>query len=721
MGTSKLTEHINCDRPKSDPKDDYFGYAKFANNISKSTLGINVKDRGIVIGLCGPWGSGKTTLLNFIKYYLKKDCPYAIIVDFNPWWFSEKSSITEHFFKELLANLPGNSFRSLVNLIKSFSNKLSSSDIPYVKTVSSFINKDASIISFKLQITNILNKFSRKIIFFIDDVDRLSSNQIVELFQTIKSIADFPNIIYVTAFDKTVVEKALSKVQDNDGSKYLEKTIQVIFDIPIPETLTLSRLLYKTLDTLLTEKGVIFNKYHWGSINSAVCSFFKTPRDIVRFLNPIFFTFHVISKEVDFVDFIGIEALRIFRNSIYTMIRERKHYFIEEPFQGERGRLEYQHFFDNFLSKLEKDELKDSIISIIVNLFPETRVFIKSNAAISGDLPKKEWRKNNRICNKDVFPVYFKYDISFGLISKSDIYKMFDILNSGGSEEHLGEFFLGLLERKDEEGESVLNQMLQILRSDYAKDDIIINNATTLIKILFKIGDTILEQSRTKLTSNSVNLDFNFFIRFLITDLLFNSHRDDEEQRYAILKDVFESSSALVLIGIMLWHISLSHGKFNSDEKYSEAEQLVTEEHLNGLALIAISRFTIKFNQEPLQLMKYKDSTYVIKVWSMWDKGSLEVFINTLTKTDDGLLSFLDAFRPIVYKNGVLYKTYEPDRIEQYINIDKVHMRLADIESRSNISNDQRELIGLFNKGYELYKRGVKEIRFSNDFTEFNR
>ena len=36
-------------------------------------------------------------------------------------------------------------------------------------------------------------------------------------------MADFPNTIYILAFDYDVVVRALSKVQHGDGKEYLEK------------------------------------------------------------------------------------------------------------------------------------------------------------------------------------------------------------------------------------------------------------------------------------------------------------------------------------------------------------------------------------------------------------------------------------------------------------------------------------------------------------------
>ena len=56
-----------------------------------------------------------------------------------------------------------------------------------------------------------------KIIVSIDDIDRLSEEKIIAVFQLVKSLADFPNAVYLLAFEYDVVVRALSVVQHGDG------------------------------------------------------------------------------------------------------------------------------------------------------------------------------------------------------------------------------------------------------------------------------------------------------------------------------------------------------------------------------------------------------------------------------------------------------------------------------------------------------------------------
>ena len=67
-----------------------------------------------------------------------------------------------------------------------------------------------------------LIKINRKIIVIIDDIDRLTNIQIRDIFQLVKQVADFPNVIYVLVMDRNVVERALNVVHDFSAHRTTE-------------------------------------------------------------------------------------------------------------------------------------------------------------------------------------------------------------------------------------------------------------------------------------------------------------------------------------------------------------------------------------------------------------------------------------------------------------------------------------------------------------------
>ena len=59
---------------------------------------------GLVVAIYGAWGLGKTTVLNFVEHYLHEDASdQFVVVRFNPWWFSGRVDIAAAFFEQLRA------------------------------------------------------------------------------------------------------------------------------------------------------------------------------------------------------------------------------------------------------------------------------------------------------------------------------------------------------------------------------------------------------------------------------------------------------------------------------------------------------------------------------------------------------------------------------------------------------------------------------------------
>ena len=60
----------------------------------------------------------------------------------------------------------------------------------------------------------------------------LIAPEIRQMFQLVKLLGDFPNTIYLLAFDREVVVESLKSVQEGVGEEYLEKIVQIPFELP---------------------------------------------------------------------------------------------------------------------------------------------------------------------------------------------------------------------------------------------------------------------------------------------------------------------------------------------------------------------------------------------------------------------------------------------------------------------------------------------------------
>src|SRR3990167_38798 len=343
------------DQPIQSHKEDILGRKSFAQSLGNAILKYKEKD-SIVIGLFGAWGSGKTSIINMALehidsvYKQKTNESKPIIVKFNPWNFSDQNQLITQFFKQLSITLKRTDYASDV---KNIGEKIETyarffEPLKLIPVVGQYIGilkdvtentgvalkswgdlKENDLDGIRGELNDSLVKQSHKIIVIIDDIDRLKNTEIRQIFQLIKSLGDFPNTIYLLAFDKDVVLNALKKAQEGSGSEYLEKIVQVPFDIPLISKQEVEGLLFNQLDGLIQDiPEEKWDKTYWGNIyHSGIRYFFENIRDVTRYINLLRCGFAIVKGEVNAIDFLAITALQVFIPEVYYGIRDNKDIF----------------------------------------------------------------------------------------------------------------------------------------------------------------------------------------------------------------------------------------------------------------------------------------------------------------------------------------------------------------------------------------------------------
>jgi predicted KAP-like P-loop ATPase len=490
---------LSADKPLLEPQEDQLGYALFARHLAFSLTRM-VPAEGFVVAIYGPWGSGKTTLLNFLFHYFKQ-APVdeqPIIVPFNPWWFSGHEKLAKHFFDQLQASLAA-SDGDLANLpvkIAEFADMVSelpaSIHIPYIaigKIAVEFTPMKSSVknvIKLKMEIAEELRRQTRRIFVTVDDIDRLNPEEIRQLFGVIKSVADFPNVVYLLTFDKKVVIEALRESQGISGENYLEKIVQFPFELPLPDRSSLSRLLFSRLEDIMagTPEG-LFDQTYWGNVFiRGIEHFISTPRKINLLTNTLSVTYPAVQGEVNPVDFIGIETLRIFCPEAYSMIRT-----YPEKFTGREwvaSKIEQLRTFQESWVTQIAEENREAVRGLLSQLFPKL-------GEMWGDLgfdPPHEatWRKQLRICSPDIFPIFFHLALPQGDISNAEIMV---ILSLADNHQEFSARLLELAGQARPDGFTRLHAFLDRVR-DYTGKEIAVESIPSIFLSLFDVGDQFI-------------------------------------------------------------------------------------------------------------------------------------------------------------------------------------------------------------------------------------
>ncbi|WP_417448080.1 KAP family P-loop NTPase fold protein [Idiomarina abyssalis] len=325
---------LSADNPITKPEDDALGRFKPASSFATQILSLDASE-GVVVGVLGAWGSGKTSFVNLAQSLLKKSG--VTVLEFNPWMFSGADQLVQSFFIELSAQLklrPGMS--EIGKRIEEYGESFSGLGWlplvgPWVErgkliadiVAKSFQRKKEGVKASQSKVREALEKLHNPIVVILDDIDRLSTPEIRDVFKLVRLTANFPNIIYLLAFDRYRVEQALGE-QGIPGRDYLEKILQIGVDLPSVPDHVLNSQIFKAIDGALeaVENPGHFDSDLWPDVFMEVIQpLIRNMRDVRRYAASIHGTVRDLEGQVALVDVLALEAIRVFLPDVFYRLR----------------------------------------------------------------------------------------------------------------------------------------------------------------------------------------------------------------------------------------------------------------------------------------------------------------------------------------------------------------------------------------------------------------
>lgn len=695
------------DRPLEDPEKDELGYAVFAHRLALSIRDM-FNPEGFVIAINARWGSGKTSFLNFVEHYLKTESDLTI-VKFNPWWFSGRDDLTKQFFNQMGFGISDN-VADAMDLAQIFGNYIASIGGVVGVDLSQPFNQTANFIRGKVdprqmsvegQKEQIVRKLSKKgrILVIVDDIDRLSAEEIIQMFQVIKGIANFPNVVYLLAFDKDVVGNVVKRIQDQEtGEKYLEKIIQVSFDLPPPKRNAIYNMLYQNLEEILDiENNDHFNQRRWRDLFSFSLKFLiQTPRDVIRITNALRVTYTPVHQEVNPIDFVGVEALRLFRPEIFEVIKLQPKYFVW-PQGGTLGleKEEYQKYFDSLLENREPFE-KDIISDTIKIIFPTTLKFLPESQIMQSMPSMRELRRELRICHPNSFPTYVWMSVPVYAVSQKEMDSIVASIEMPG---RLSSLLLNLVKG----GLSRFEKVTLILTKleDYLDEGKIpAEKVPTILSSLYDVGDELaLVERDVAMSEFQGSFKSRVYLDYLTQQLLSTLENAD---RFKLLMELIPTSRSLYLPVLQIYGFQKSDDK---QPAWNWVEQaLLDNDQITQLKSLTVSKICQAANEGSLIDVPYL--LFVLDKWYHWceDHKACEEWVVSVIENDSMLLKLLEQLRSPVYSDDQVTIRIDPTNLLPYTDLSKVYDRVCELESKLDrhlsVTPVQKETIALFKKSY---------------------
>lgn len=577
---------LSADRPSFDPREDLFGHAPFAKSLAGSICSYPDCD-GLVLALYGPWGSGKSTVLNYVKHYLelRAEDERPVVVEFNPWWFSGQENLARAFLGQLQVVLPAKSekFKQLGDLLADFAESIGGLvDLSGVsggaggfigKQLGRAKRKPKDVPALKESITSILQKAGKRILVVIDDIDRLTPEETRQLFTVIKALAEFPNVVYLLAFDREVAARAIAHQTDLPGDNYLEKIVQVPFVLPPIDRVALRAALFKRLDEVLGEMPEeSFDHSYWTNVyHDGIDPLFQVPRDVVRLTNTLAVTYPSVRGEVNTVDFIALETLRVFLPDLYDVIRTNPNRFsgLGQEDRSEGARKSTQDFHNRWSNEIP-EELRESTRTLLERIFPSTGLMGYSSGFLL------EWRRDLRACHPEVFPIYFRLAVPPGAVSRSEMMALLDL---AGTPAEFGDVLVQAKDERRPDGLSKARALLERLM-DHVEQDIQDPQIPSVIQALLNVGDELIDPADEYRMFDASNVSR---VSRLVYYLL---KRVGADQRTDVLEIAIKSGNA---VAVQSWLLQ------TFDEEITEAKDsgkttLLTVEDFERLKSVWLDR-----------------------------------------------------------------------------------------------------------------------------------
>ena len=342
--------NFNNDKPIEDIEKDLLNRKSFIEEISCSIIEYfnNNNVDPLTIGLIGEWGSGKSSILNLIENKINdNNDDKIIIVKFNPWIYSSYYDLVDLFFDEIITSMI-NKDSEMINkfdemkkiLLKSIKfqwihtiKKILLKSIKFqrrhtIKKILNTINiycwgfrinlffnlsEPSKLKEIKENINNEMKNY--KILCIIDDIDRLTNDEIIEIFKLIKNVCDFNNMIYLLAFDYNIVSKVLKEI---GGDKYTEKIINVHYDVPAITNTQIWDIIKSEINEF---DSSILPRIKIDEIH---IDYFDNIRDVRRFLNVFKLIYLELKDEICPFDLFVMTEFFLFKKEIYYKIKSKR-------------------------------------------------------------------------------------------------------------------------------------------------------------------------------------------------------------------------------------------------------------------------------------------------------------------------------------------------------------------------------------------------------------
>lgn len=706
------------DTPINNLDEDLLRRRKFIIGLKNEIIEIPFDD-SFVFGLYGRWGEGKSSVKKMLINELENN-DNLLLVDFDPWYFKNEDAILAAFYGQIEQAISQKFLiEDLKKTFKKYQKLISSglSNAGLKLDIADLFQCDKSLQAIKLKIEEHIKMTGKKLIIFIDDIDRLQPKEVLLIFKLVRLNTEIKNTIFILFFDPAIVCNYFKKKLRTDP-EFLDKIVQKPISLPAIEQSAIDNFLDKQTDNLFSELSVSeedisqFENEFDFVYQSQIYKLINTLRHAKRYINGLRTTLPPVKNEVNLSDLFMLEVIRIFYPEIHADIWQNPWFYIPTSWMGGDSRYYASPFMsmadneqypmikkhiEDVVKNVVKNEQKEEIVKKILKkiFFVEVENAFNVNKTGYDDMASR-YRIEKRITHPACFRKYFMLQVPSSELSDEFIITTLAIWNNADNSEK---------ERVIEKNVAALKQtgmLLELLKKlKLFKDWISNDTALALVRYIYK---NIHIFSRKVLNDSSLSEydKAQFLLLRLINDKI------EQSKIHETLQEVVTQTSDFYFAVEIVFSCKREEGGSN----YNIYNSIQIDELQNQVSGQLQKYFITEQRDVFDELPEKKDWIFVVHLWATnWKTftgGNTNIvsgYVFSLIEDNvEKFIKFLTPQRRVSTDSDNRVFNLDEDKLNRIYDLERLQRLAQKFRNDSSLSEEDKGVIEMFLEEYDKYR-----------------
>lgn len=520
------------------------------------------------------YGAGKTTFMLNLKKLIK--CNEAYMIDFKPWLCPNSQQMTTELLNQFVDIRIPIQQRLFTKYAQALANESS-----WVGVVSRFfLNSTSTSLSKQFdRIAEDMKLLKKPIIVLVDDVDRLSEDELMELLKLIRNTVAFPNVFYIVAADKGYLSTSLANKGIKEPEIFLQKFFN--FEMTFPKDDVCFENVIKTeLQRIVADENIVTEFVNKKCVKESI----QTIRDVYRYCNMLSFEIDLLKQsdtitEINIIDLMLLTLIHYMHDSIYKVLRDHDAYVLKAG----AGHLTLHENFKDIIHKRYADVVENMAAQSAGTKPPLRKSCESFPEAINKSIPSLEdklvlileelFHDSSLSTKYSISKVanYFKYfagRIAHDEIMEAEVYEMIELSHDE---------FDNRLNKICTEGKF---NSFQLKIDDYLKNHGLrsLSVLQNLASIWEKLKYTYSNQHGLLKASDM----FYYEMRYLVF-CIFSQKANIQKNNIEILEEWFNTEINFEFLALTLYTMQ--------DVSISDARMIISQEQMRTYSDVVIKRF----------------------------------------------------------------------------------------------------------------------------------